>query len=106
MSACFFFSSRRRHTRCALATGVQTCALPICDNVVTASPKTPWYTGQPLLPILENIPSRADRAEAAHKVGFRFPVQLVARHDGHKAEDFRGYKIGRASWRERVCQYV
>src|SRR3546814_1355149 len=28
---CFFFSSRRRHTRCALVTGVQTCALPICD---------------------------------------------------------------------------
>src|SRR3546814_1789669 len=28
----FFFSSRRRHTRCALVTGVQTCALPICFN--------------------------------------------------------------------------
>src|SRR3546814_19863656 len=26
---CFLFSSRRRHTRCALVTGVQTCALPI-----------------------------------------------------------------------------
>src|SRR3546814_3596708 len=25
------FSSRRRHTRCALGTGVQTCALPICN---------------------------------------------------------------------------
>src|SRR3546814_20676706 len=25
----FFFSSRRRQTRCALVTGVQTCALPI-----------------------------------------------------------------------------
>src|SRR3546814_17669257 len=33
----FFFSSRRRHTRCALVTGVQTCALPICS-----------YTRQPL----------------------------------------------------------
>src|SRR3546814_12912846 len=29
MSVDFFFSSRRRHTRCALVTGVQTCALPI-----------------------------------------------------------------------------
>src|SRR3546814_73311 len=28
----FFFSSRRRHTRCALVTGVQTCALPICNE--------------------------------------------------------------------------
>src|SRR3546814_16962465 len=38
-----FFSSRRRHTRCALVTGVQTCALPIlcrwadhCDAVFTS----------------------------------------------------------------------
>src|SRR3546814_17782639 len=29
MFLCFFFSSRRRHTSCALVTGVQTCALPI-----------------------------------------------------------------------------
>src|SRR3546814_4307529 len=28
----YFFSSRRRHTRCALGTGVQTCALPIWRN--------------------------------------------------------------------------
>src|SRR3546814_17741202 len=34
----FFFSSRRRHTRCALVTGVQTCALPISDFV---KPRTP-----------------------------------------------------------------
>src|SRR3546814_10601496 len=29
LCCCFVFSSRRRHTRCALVTGVQTCALPI-----------------------------------------------------------------------------
>src|SRR3546814_19618818 len=29
----FFFSSRRRHTRCALVTGVQTCALPIARDL-------------------------------------------------------------------------
>src|SRR3546814_8552217 len=29
----FFFSSRRRHTRCALVTGVQTCALPISHRI-------------------------------------------------------------------------
>src|SRR3546814_2313314 len=33
-----FFSSRRRHTRCALVTGVQTCALPIL--VERKDPKT------------------------------------------------------------------
>src|SRR3546814_1456395 len=33
----FFFSSRRRHTRCALVTGVQTCALPISELPVKPS---------------------------------------------------------------------
>src|SRR3546814_5084120 len=32
----FFFSSRRRHTICALVTGVQTCALPICYYLSSA----------------------------------------------------------------------
>src|SRR3546814_4322996 len=32
---CFFVSSRRRHTRCALVTGVQTCALPILHVMQT-----------------------------------------------------------------------
>src|SRR3546814_1787540 len=32
----FFFSSRRRHTRCALVTGVQTCALPISSTTIAA----------------------------------------------------------------------
>src|SRR3546814_10077840 len=35
----FFFSSRRRHTRCALVTGVQTCALPIF--AATSIPRPP-----------------------------------------------------------------
>src|SRR3546814_9087349 len=30
LTVVFCFSSRRRHTRCSLVTGVQTCALPIC----------------------------------------------------------------------------
>src|SRR3546814_3892301 len=29
---CVFFASRRRHTRCAVVTGGQTCALPICEQ--------------------------------------------------------------------------
>src|SRR3546814_2678953 len=40
----FFFSSRRRHTRCALVTGVQTCALPICDTArFTATNVAPLF---------------------------------------------------------------
>src|SRR3546814_6992380 len=41
----FFFSSRRRHTRCALVTGVQTCALPIWNGLVDAEYSFP-LTGQ------------------------------------------------------------
>src|SRR3546814_452416 len=37
----FFFSSRRRHTRCALVTGVQTCALPISVTLWVAEPIEP-----------------------------------------------------------------
>src|SRR3546814_5069967 len=36
----FFFSSRRRHTRCALVTGVQTCALPIFVGITGTNGKT------------------------------------------------------------------
>src|SRR3546814_6351511 len=35
----FFFSSRRRHTRCALVTGVQTCALPISGRELASELK-------------------------------------------------------------------
>src|SRR3546814_8565321 len=38
----FFFSSRRRHTRCALVTGVQTCALPISTNPHRRPSTTPF----------------------------------------------------------------
>src|SRR3546814_217808 len=36
----FFFASRSRHTRCALVTGVQTCALPISDAAQAAVPRS------------------------------------------------------------------
>src|SRR3546814_10842527 len=38
MLVVFFFSSRRRHTRCALVTGVQTCALPILSIASSSAP--------------------------------------------------------------------
>src|SRR3546814_9249214 len=45
----FFFSSRRRHTRCALVTGVQTCALPIFTRaLVYPSPsRHAPFSGEP-----------------------------------------------------------
>src|SRR3546814_2530315 len=36
----FFFTSRKRHTICALVTGVQTCALPICEAIAVSADLT------------------------------------------------------------------
>src|SRR3546814_6225252 len=41
----FFFSSRRRHTRCAFVTEVQTCALPIYPCGICVVPGTVCYSG-------------------------------------------------------------
>src|SRR3546814_13342707 len=48
----YFVSSKRRHTRCALVTGVQTCTLPICYDLNDATPNAVlernlegWLTG-------------------------------------------------------------
>src|SRR3546814_10387934 len=45
----FFFSSRIRHTRCALVTGVQTCALPICPGFTIRIEGLPTEEGTALL---------------------------------------------------------
>src|SRR3546814_2884954 len=92
----FFFSSRRRHTRCALVTGVQTCALPIYWSKTGGA----WRPG---------ILHRLDRNTTG--------IMLVAKSDEahwRLARQFENRtiqktymaKIGRASCRERVCQYV
>ncbi|CAG9255775.1 sulfate adenylyltransferase subunit 1 [Paraburkholderia unamae] len=56
------------------------------DNIVAASERMPWYAGEPLLDVLEQLPVAQATAEA-----LRFPVQWVARQDGSSADDFRGY---------------
>ena len=53
------------------------------DNVVTPSPKMPWYTGSPLMPLLETVYIGSDR----NMEDFRFPVQYVLRPN----LDFRGF---------------
>jgi len=57
------------------------------DNVVEAGDKMPWYQGPTLISLLESLSVYDD----AHAEPLRFPVQLVARHNGHEANDFRGY---------------
>ncbi|MDO8439163.1 MAG: GTP-binding protein, partial [Telluria sp.] len=57
------------------------------DNVVAASDKLSWYQGPTLIELLESL----SVYDESHHAPFRFPVQLVARHNGHEANDFRGY---------------
>ncbi|PFH08731.1 sulfate adenylyltransferase subunit 1 [Collimonas sp. PA-H2] len=57
------------------------------DNVVAAGDKMPWHTGPTLIELLESL----SVYDESHDEPFRFPVQLVARHNGHEANDFRGY---------------
>jgi len=57
------------------------------DNVVDASDNMPWYQGSTLIDLLESLSVSEETQDAP----FRFPVQLVARHNGHEANDFRGY---------------
>src|SRR3546814_7340347 len=67
----FFLSSRRRHTRCALVTGVQTCALPIFMNPFLhstvarsqAGPHRSWRDSAPARPA--GCPSRRRLLAAA-----------------------------------------
>src|SRR3546814_8903096 len=56
----FFFSSRRRHTRCALVTGVQTCALPIFLWQFMA---TKQFDRDDFAAFLDLLPETQDRSE-------------------------------------------
>ncbi|WP_426100812.1 sulfate adenylyltransferase subunit 1 [Massilia sp. TSP1-1-2] len=57
------------------------------DNVVERGDKLGWYEGPTLIELLESL----SVYDESHNAPFRFPVQLVARHNGHEANDFRGY---------------
>src|SRR3546814_7167383 len=82
----FFFSSRRRHTRCALVTGVQTCALPI------------FLTGIRLDDVGLILQGAIPAAVLALLVqGLFEAVERWLTPRGLR-------QIGRASCRERVCQ--
>src|SRR3546814_2859372 len=85
----FFFSSRRRHTRCALVTGVQTCALPI-------------YLGEETAPAAQRHRGSTRFAPQARK---RSWPKVTTHMAGPRSQADLG-QIGRASCRERVCQYV
>ena len=57
------------------------------DNIVEKSPSFPWYEGDSLLHILENV-------EVANDINYtdaRFPVQYVIRPQTDDLHDYRGY---------------
>src|SRR3546814_2202145 len=84
----FFFSSRRRHTSCALVTGVQTCALPIS----TADTALDQIGGRRLVDI--------NAAEQFGREILKIETPAATGSENVTPE------IGRASCRARVCQYV
>ena len=57
------------------------------DNIVTRSPRTPWYDGPSLLHHLEHVHIASDR----NLVDVRFPVQHVIRPQSTTVTDYRGY---------------
>ena len=57
------------------------------DNIVDKSDKFPWYQGQSLLHVLENIEVDKD----VNHTHARFPVQYVIRPQTEELHDYRGY---------------
>src|SRR3546814_2827896 len=95
----FFFSSRRRHTRCALVTGVQTCALPISTvpGTAAADDSASYRERLPQDEVIYFVlPDRFANGDPANDRGGLSGDRLTTGYD----------QIGRASCRERVCQYV
>src|SRR3546814_10027723 len=89
-----FFSSRRRHTRCALVTGVQTCALPILTD-----PSTEELTKAGKVRLAGEALAESEQLLRA------LPRPAAVGGIGEELGGDLG-KIGRASCRARVCQYV
>src|SRR3546814_20215126 len=106
-----FFSSRRRHTRCALVTGVQTCALPISPQraldlldqlAIQFLPPQPRAAIVPLHRRQKTVRQMRDivrRPPPRHD-----HVAAVPRHP--PPHDGNGPGIGRESCREKGCKYV
>src|SRR3546814_3790366 len=98
----FFFSSRRRHTRCALVTGVQTCALPIFT--ATSKPALTVAGGDQRLTFAYQTDMMAGTRHAVPKVEVSQSDIVFAGYGINAPErGWNDYEIGRASCRERGC---
>src|SRR3546814_10294297 len=101
----FFFSSRRRHTRCALVTGVQTCALPILITGFCVRDMMSFVDSANVVFFDLIDASGSCLHEGVNIIGALVEV-AVASDAGRKRTFWHPLEIGRASCRERVCQYV
>src|SRR3546814_9379938 len=97
----FFFASRRRHTRYALVTGVQTCALPISlSDLQVGQPDCPEQRGE----VLGGLAVPSLRGDARLRGLRRRSWGLGG---GTRSScNRRSTETGRASCSESVCQYV
>src|SRR3546814_4913853 len=95
----FLLSSRRRHTRCALVTGVQTCALPISGIAGTTAQMPAEHVAHFLFRRLRYA-SQVIRKGHENSCGAEPALQ------GVMTLECLLQQIGRASCRERVCQCV
>src|SRR3546814_1629524 len=117
----FFFSSRRRHTSCALVTGVQTCALPISLRAgIPEAIAQCAAAGVRVVMITGDYPATAQAIAAQAGIasdGAMTGDQISALSDTELAEQAKEMTIfarimpeqkqnGRASCWGRVCQYV
>src|SRR3546814_5429720 len=109
------FSSRRRHTRCALVTGVQTCALPISLPATKPQPSRWVQTDRASHEAWARLSASNPKAGAllhllAARVGDNNAVvshKTLAELLGVRSiTTIKTAKNGSASCRERVCQYV
>src|SRR3546814_10761203 len=107
----FCFTSRTRHTRCSLVTGVQTCALPIFKNTPVPHIKdilgfAPGVITQPRMGDDARISVRGSGLSRAYGAcGISLLLDGVPMNTADGLVDFFEVdpKIGRASCRERVC---
>src|SRR3546814_6513722 len=79
---CFFFSSRRRHTRCALVTGVQTCALPISLSDLESLPVSSSNGGTQILGSVTRLSRGMSDAVVTHR-DIMSVVDIYATPQGH-----------------------
>src|SRR3546814_10377811 len=90
-----FLSSRRRHTRCALVTGVQTCALPICYSFSPAQTSATNFSPKVSLDVrpLRDVLLYAS-FQQGYKSGTYNIINIFAQPEYVKPEEVTAYELG------------